>query len=267
MKSNQHGATLIVTLMVVLVVTIIGVLAIRIAMTTLNISTNAQLNQFLSQTADTPINQVYTSDLSTMVDLSGAIGYALEDNKIEPGNEYIFCYRPTSSEKFGASFNVTTLRPPGKNAAANTKATVAYGGASGFCDLTKDFGSKREAVVTQVAVKIPNATLEDLPPGAMLARGTTLSGGTILPKNLVEQQRVRVTTTAIVPMYANDVDAAQACIGTDATKPGYINDNFDEDTKGKVTVAECLADLGVPVTSQVQEFNLQTLFEQIQAPD
>jgi hypothetical protein len=68
-------------------------------------------------------------------------------------------------------------------------------------------------------------------------------------------------------MYANDVDAAQACIGTDATKPGYINDNVDEDTKGKVTVAECLADLGVPVTSQVQEFNLQTLFEQIQAPD
>jgi hypothetical protein len=42
----------------------------------------------------------------------------------------------------------------------------------------------------------------------------------------VEQQRVRVTTTAIVPMYANDVDAAQACIGTDATKPGYINDNL-----------------------------------------
>jgi hypothetical protein len=197
MKSNQHGATLIVTLMVVLVVTIIGVLAIRIAMTTLNISTNAQLNQFLSQTADTPINQVYTSDLSTMVDLSGAIGYALEDNKIEPGNEYIFCYRPTSSEKFGASFNVTTLRPPVKNAAANTKATVAYGGASGFCDLTKDFGSKREAVVTQVAVKIPSATLEDLPPGAMLARGTTLSGGTILPKTLwsnnvfeLQQQRL-----------------------------------------------------------------------------
>ena len=71
---KQKGVTLIATLFTLLIITIVGVLAIRVAMTSLNIATNAQVNQFLSQTADTPINQIYTSDLSTMVDLSGAVG-------------------------------------------------------------------------------------------------------------------------------------------------------------------------------------------------
>lgn len=264
--NSQRGATLIVTLMVLLMVTVIGVMAIRVAMTTLNISTNAQINQLLSQTADTPINQIYTSDLSTMVDLSGVIGYALEMNKTDPGNEYIFCYRPTNKEKFGAAFNVTVLKPPIKSDDKDKKPTVTDGGMSGFCKLKEDFGSKRQAVVTQVAIKIPMDPVEDLAPGANLGRGTNLSGGTILPKNLVEQQRVRVTTTAILPAYANDIKAAQECIGTDATKPGYINDDIDPDTVGKTTIAKCLANLGVPVVSQVQEFNLQTIFEQKVAP-
>ena len=256
---KQKGATLIATLFTLLIITIVGVLAIRVAMTSLNIATNAQVNQFLSQTADTPINQIYTSDLSSMVDLSGAVGYALSDNKVEPGNEYIFCFRPTSTQKFGAAFNVTTLRPP---ATKDAKATVADGGASGFCDLTKDFGSKREAVVTQVAVKVPvdPIDLETLPPGVTLGRGSNLTEGAMTPKNMVEQQRIRVTTTAILPSFASDIKAAQACIGKDATSPGYINDNLDKTTVGFTTAADCLSNLGVPVISQVQEFNLQTIF-------
>ena len=256
---GQKGMTLIATLFTLLIVTIVGALAIRIAMTSLNIATNAQINQFLSQTADTPINQIYTSNLSTMVDLSGAVGYALSDSKIEPGNEYIFCYRPTSNVKFGASFNVTTLRPP---TAKGEKATVADGGALGFCDLTKDFGSKREAVVTQVAVKIPSDPIDlaTLPPGVTLGRGNNLTEGSLTPKNMVEQQRIRVTTTAILPSFASDIKSAQACLGKDATTPGYINDNLDKSTKGFTTTADCLSDIGVPVISQVQEFNLQTIF-------
>ena len=159
MYTPQRGATLLVVMMMLLILTVIGVLAIRVAMTSLNISTHTQLGQFLSQTADTPINQLYTSNLSNLVDLSGAIGYALQDSKLEPGNEYIFCYKPLSNEKFAASLGVAVKRPP---ATKTAKAALVSGGADAFCNLSSDFGSSREAVVTQVAVKIPNDAEEDL---------------------------------------------------------------------------------------------------------
>ena len=261
--SSQKGATLIVVLFMLILLTLVGVFAIKTAMTSLNIATNTQVGQFLSQTADTPLNQFYTSDLSKMVDLSGVVGYALQDSKLEPGKEYVFCYKPLSTIKFGASLGVAALRPPANK---TEKSTVATGGASAFCDLTKDFGSSREAVVTQVAVKIPSDTLADLPAGALLGRGTNVSAGTILPKNVIEQQRIRVTTTSIFPAFAKDIKAAQTCVGIDSTQPGYISDTLDKDTRDFRTIANCLVDLGVPVNSQTQEFNLQTLFEQTEAP-
>lgn len=262
-KASQKGATLIVVLVVLIMITIVGVLAIRVALTSLNISANAQLGQLLGQTADAPLNQFYTSDLSKITDVSGVIGYAFQENKIEPGKEYIFCYRPTSDEKFGASLGVTSLRMPDKK---DGMATVASGGKDGFCDLESDFGSSRKAIVTQVAIKIPDNALDDLAPGGALPRGTNLSSGTSSQRDIAEQQRVRITTTSIVPAYATDLKKAQACIGVDASKPGYINDNTDESMTAFTTVANCLAGLGVPVNSQTQEFNLQTILEQIAAP-
>lgn len=260
--TSQKGATLIVVLFMLILLTLVGVFAIRTAMTTLNIATNTQVGQFLSQTADTPLNQVYASDLSRMVDLSGVVGFAMQDSKQEPGKEYIFCYKPTSKAKFGASVSVATLRPPTSKTA---KAIVASGGAAAFCDLTKDFGSSREAVVTQVSVKIPNDAT-DLPPGALLGEGSDASVGAPIAKNVVEQQRIRVTTTSIFPAFANDIKAAQACVGIDGANPGYISDNTSTDTKGFRTIANCLADLGVPVNSQTQEFHLQTLLTQTEKP-
>ncbi|ENV85678.1 PilX N-terminal domain-containing pilus assembly protein [Acinetobacter radioresistens] len=251
----QRGATLIVVMLVLLMVTIVGVLAIRTAMTSLNIATNAQVGQLLNQTADSPINQIYMSDLSKMMDLSGAIGLALADSKVDPGKEYVFCYKPLAAEKFASSLNMISLRIK-----SDKTVEVSDGSTLAFCDLTKDFGSKREAVVTQVAVKIPTDISPNMAPGALLGRGTNLSEGTIMPRNMVEQQRIRVTTTAVMPAFSADISKANNCMKEN------INDNTDADTAAMTTVAQCLSKLGIPVDSQVQDFNLQTLFEQIQAP-
>lgn len=266
-KAAQQGATLIIVLFVLLLVTIVGVLAIRVALTSLNIATNSQIGQLLIQTADTPINQFSNVDLSTVVDLSGVIGAAIQDSEVDPGKEYVFCYKPTSNEKFAASLNMTVIRPPAINAGANTKATISQGGGTGFCDLQTDFGSGREAVVTQVAVKIPTDPPADAAPGAYLARGTNVSQGTILPKNVVAQQRIRVTTTAILPAYArsNLTTIQNDCIGS-SSAAGYINDNVDTAVSGKKTLADCLSGYSVPVNSQTQEFNLVTMFNQTVAP-
>lgn len=267
--SSERGATLIVVMMILVVMTIIGVLGIKVALTSLNISTNSQINQLLGQTADTPLNSFANIDLSSISDLSGVIGMAVEESRNSPGKEFVFCYRPMSDEKFGASLGVTVLIPPEKNQPAKTKPTVDQGGSEGFCNLTSDFGSARRAVVTQVAVKIPTDALSnELSPGALLGRGTNLSAGTIMPKTLLEQQRIRVTTTSMMPFYgnANIEDVQQECLGVDGGRPGYISDNLDSDVVGKYSLAHCLADHGIPVNSQTQEFNLQTVFVEKVAP-
>lgn len=267
--SSERGATLIVVMMILVVMTIIGVLGIKVALTSLNISTNSQINQLLGQTADTPLNSFANIDLSSISDLSGVIGMAVEESRNSPGKEFVFCYRPMSDEKFGASLGVTVLIPPEKNQPAKTKPTVDQGGSEGFCNLTSDFGSARRAVVTQVAVKIPTDALSnELSPGALLGRGTNLSAGTIMPKTLLEQQRIRVTTTSMMPFYgnANIEDVQQECLGVDGGRPGYISDNLDSDVVGKYSLAHCLADHGIPVNSQTQEFNLQTVFVEKEAP-
>ena len=98
-KKGQQGATLIMVLFVLLLITIVGVLAIRVALTSLNIATNSQIGQLLLQTGDTPNNQILnTTNLSNILDFSGAVGAAIKEHETDPGKEYIFCYKPTSKK-------------------------------------------------------------------------------------------------------------------------------------------------------------------------
>lgn len=251
--SKQKGSTIIIVMMMLLFLTIIGVMAIRTSMTTLNIATNAQIGQLSSQTADTPINQVFLEDLNKQVNLSSVIGKALKDADTEPGKEYIFCYRPKASTRFGSVTSMAVLR--------NTTSGVELveGSADSFCNLTTDFGSARRGVVTQVSIKIPIDTA-DLPPLALLARNINVSGGQTIPQGVTEQKRIRMTTVAVMPVYAKDLTAAQACLKNN------INDNSDVESSAKQTTAQCLVNLGVPVNSQVQEFNLQTFIKMVKAP-
>lgn len=252
--NRQKGSTIIVVLLMLLMLTIVGVLAIRTAMTTLNIATNAQIGQLSSQTADTPINQVFIDDVIKQTNLSSVIGKALKDYDVEPGKEYVFCYKPKGAIKFGSvmSMAVQKLKSDGG-------VTLVEGDVKNYCDLSEDFGSARKALVTQVAIKIPTDAV-GLPPLALLTRGTNVSGGQTIPEGLTEQKRIRITTTAVIPAFAKDVDIAQKCMKE------HINDDSDAETKGKKTVAQCLVNLGVPVNSQMQEFNLQTFLKMDNAP-
>ncbi|ONG42176.1 hypothetical protein BKE30_01365 [Alkanindiges hydrocarboniclasticus] len=267
-QKGQQGATLIMVLFVLLIITMVGVLAIRVAMTSLNVATNSQIGQLLLQTGDTPNNQILnTTNLSNILDFSGAVGAAIKEHETDPGKEYIFCYKPTSSKKLGALVDTTVLVPPASNAVRDTKATIdsTQSNRTGFCNLEKDFGSGREAVVTQIAITIPTDADADAAPGAYLVRDTDVSSGSSAATK-TSQQRIRVTTTAILPAYASaSLSVIQEdCIGS-ATAVGYINDNTDKATVGKKTMADCLAGYGVPVNSQMQEINLVELRTQTQA--
>ena len=182
-----------------------------------------------------------------------------------PGKEYIFCYKPTSSQQIAATMDATVLIPPDANAPWDTKATIdsTQTSRNGFCNLEQDFGSAREAVVTQVAVRIPTDADKSLEAGALLETGGDLSLNSVAQNSKAPVTRVRVTTTSILPNYASaDLATVQKdCIGG-ASSVGYINDALDQGvagTTGKRTVADCLASYGIPVNVQVQEIILRQL--------
>ena len=263
---HQRGATLIVVLIMLVMITIMGIMGIRTAMTSLNVATNSQVAQLNSQTSDTPSNYFLNgTSFQNLTTVSNVVGQAISINTDRPGREVVFCYRPTSKDRLDNAFDITVLVPPGKDAAANTKATIdsVYSARDGFCDLTKDFGSSREAVVTQVAVKIiaePSPVI-----GTGLEQGSELSQGATVTKDKVEA-RIRVTSTAMMPNFArqNVEDIQKDCIGGPSAV-GYINDNLGE-LKGKRTVADCLTGYGIPFSTQIQEFELATRDVQLEAP-
>lgn len=266
---QQRGATLIVVLILLLLITVIGIIAVRTAITSLNIATNSQIGQLLMQTGDTPNNQfLNVSNYDVLRAADVVIGAAEMEHRNAPGKEYVFCYKPTLNQQLAATMDATILIPPAKNAARDTKATIdsTQSNRSGFCDLQRDFGSAREAVVTQVAVRIPTDT-EAVDAGAYLESGIDQGAGSIVQNSKTTSTRVRVTTTSILPNYAStDLATVQKdCIG-DGSTVGYINDAIDSDVAGKKTVAECLAGYGIPVNVQVQEMILQQLDEETTSP-
>ena len=268
LQRQQHGATLIVVLMMLLVITIVGVFAIRVAMTSLNIATNSQIGQLLLQTGDTPTNLILNrSNYKNLTSITSVVGKAISDQKdpLKHGREYVFCYRPTSALQVNSILDMTVLIPPDATA---TKATVdtTESNRSGFCDLESDFGSSREAVVTQVAVKYISESDPDAAPGADLDRGTDASKDSNVQQGKVDG-RVRITATAILPHYSrsNLADVQEDCIGNGSTA-GYINDNTDTGLRTKKTMADCLTKYGIPVNMQIQEIDLKTRFVQITAP-
>ena len=271
LQRQQRGATLIVVLIMLLVITIVGVLAIRVAMTTLNIATNSQIGQLLMQTGDTPTNILLNrTTYKDLTSVTNVIGKVISDQKdpLSHGREYVFCYRPTAALNVSSALDMTVLIPPAATDGDNTKASVdtTESNRSGFCDLESDFGSSREAVVTQVAVKYITETDSDVAPGAYLDRGSDASKDSNIQQGKLDG-RVRITATAILPNYSSaDLSEVQReCIGN-GSATGYINDNTDTGLRTKKTMADCLADYGIPVNTQIQEIDLKTRYVQVTAP-
>lgn len=246
---SQRGSSLIAVLFILLIITVLGVLAMRQGLMTLNISTNSQVRQLLVQSSDTVLNNFIQTDVNTLTNAAGVMGIAMT-NASTLGREYLFCYRPASTQTFGQAVNANII-----SAGSGDTASLVDGGHGGFCDLTADFGSNRQAVVTQVAVTIPQ---DPAPVGAYLTEGTWAPQ---LPEGILNPKRVRVTATSILPAFSNtSISTVQdTCLGkTDGSSAGRISDNtlqlLNNPSTAPESLTDCLARLGVPANTQVQEY-------------
>ncbi len=268
---SQRGSTLVAVLLILLIITVLGAMAMKQGLATLSVSTASQVRQLLVQSADSALNQIVRNPFSVINSQSNVVGYAMLNPTDSSGNqiEYVFCYRPQSSQAFGATINSSAIK-------ANStldKPDLVNGNALGFCSLTTDLGRAKGAAVTQVSVTSPQDTTGI---AATFQQGSNPDVGST-GAGLLNTKRVRVTSTSMLPaLSATDPSVVQStCLGSGIT-PSRLADNTlqlqqqTSTTSGGITtytnvapesLTDCLARMGMPADTQVQEYYQQILLQ------
>lgn len=253
MKTKQEGATLIVVLILLVIITLIGTLAIRSSLTALNIATNSQAQQLLVQNSDSAIFNVEDPNLverNTAYD--GLFGLVKSDaNK---GKELVFCYKGTATEFYDFS------RASFMQWVSGTAPNNSELGIDGYCKMDSSnnfFTSGRKAVMTQVSIKVNTDASSNLDRAfEHMQRGTDTESAKI-----DKSEKILVTATSIVPSMstANDTDINN-CFSTHMNQV-VIPSGVTPATGMNKSVSQCLQDLGVPVNTQIAEYNLTQAFD------
>ena len=131
-RSRQKGVTLITVMIILVVITLLGISAMRMSMSSLALATNSQVTNLLFQSADVGLVQV-ANEIKAKAGTADGAGGVLVDVISSEGAEIYYCVTPKD--------------------AANTLT-------KGKCDVTNTahFMSGRDAVATQVAVKMVDNT-------------------------------------------------------------------------------------------------------------
>lgn len=234
MNRQQQGSTLVVVLILLVAITIIGTLAIRQSMVSLNIATNSQAQQLMIQNSDAVAFTVEDAQNLTRSTLkNGMFGKIRTPENI--GKELVFCYRGSRS-KFFSSSDSSLLSVDGN--------TITRVGVAGFCrsggsGTTNFYTSNRRAVLTQVSAKVIAA-------GDGNAFGDAPRGTDTLITNMEDTVRIKVFAVSLMPTLSTaSTDNIDACLQ-------LVSDTTDEN----LSLTACLSELNVPYTMHVTEYTV-----------
>ena len=252
MKKYQAGATLIVVLIFLVAMTVIGTLAIRQSMVSLNIATNSQVQQLVTQNSDAALFKAENpGDLAYALSPVGLFGYI--NNPKNKNNELVFCFRGSEAQ----FFNISKASLIQWKEGAETLSTNSLG-TRGYCDASTNastnwFTSGRRAVLTQVSVKFPTDSSLDNPFFDRV-RGSDSQKGQI-----EEAKRVKVFAVSLTPSLSkasrSDINA---CLNgkMNQVTPPEDKDASTVTAAQKVDLTACLTKLNVPFTTQVSEYTI-----------
>ncbi|WP_173911726.1 hypothetical protein [Acinetobacter sp. Marseille-Q1618] len=243
MQNKQSGNTLVIVLMMLLLITIMGTWAIRGAITSLNITTNAQAQALLVQNSDAVFFQLesYTDDAVQIAKLqldNGMIGFA---NKPEnKGKELVYCLRKNEKEN---KYNLGKASLVYWQGATLRKNDL---GQDGYCKVNKatDFTSDRAAVVTRISARSISEGRKDW--------GHMYEGGDAETYGGKEIGTIIINATSLIPNLSSaSADEINKCI------MNYPSVNIVVNGVTKKSVADCLSELNVPFSSQEMEYQLR----------
>ncbi|AXY58014.1 hypothetical protein CDG60_16490 [Acinetobacter chinensis] len=256
---HEQGSTLIVVLILLVVISVIGLYAIRHSLTSLKLATNAQVQTLLMQTSDVALAKLERNfNNNEASNLAGTpVGQVLLDGN--QGKELQFCFKPTevSSDKTiknNLFFDLRDFRIIERKSATDkeAKSTAESGDINAVCNPETMFSISRKALVTQVAVVSPDDPAVEMGRFDLTAQGTDLKDA-----GNIETKRVRVTVTSFAPALAPSVSISDmnTCLKERMMDDSLLKNRANGSTQVKVqTLHECLNLLGMPLNTQTAEY-------------
>jgi type II secretory pathway pseudopilin PulG len=241
-RGSQQGSVLIVVLIMLVLLTLVGTWAIRGSITSLKISTNAQVQALLKQTSDSVFFTLENKTDDELVFTNMRIGDGMLNYTLRPenkGKELVFCIRGETKDNFAGSRLASVVYWDGTTI-KNTDM-----GTNGYCQVGRltDFLSGRNAVLTQVTVRAAenNQDWEHLMEGddKESSKGTGI-------------QKVTITATSILP---NLSDSSKS----DINKCLKNYTSFVDNVIKNETVTDCLSSKNVPYSTQEMEYTMKAV--------
>lgn len=245
---HQKGATLIVILLLLVVITLIGTMAIRQSVVSLKVATNGQAQQLLLQNDDAAYFKVEEeSNLIKSLISNGMFGAI--DGAANKDRELVFCYLGEQADFFDISRSSIMSWDTGRARPTNNSA-----GMDGYCSASDTgmnfFTSGRRAVITQVAVKFSTQSNQDPFYGMQL--GTDDQG-----VKFEKTKLVKIFTVSVMPTLTNNVSTSNI----DTCLSGRMNEvtipsgtTVAANSVFRDSVTECLSKLNVAYTAHVTEY-------------
>ena len=218
---QQKGATLITVLVILVIVTLLGTIAVKMGIVGLKIATNSQVNALLLENSDSALFNIENPDeVERQLALDGMFAYF--NSAANADDELVFCYRAAQDAFYYFS----------KASAIAADGTTTKIGVDGFCKANQ-FAMGRSAVLSQVYLT-KNATTST--PFAGVPKGTSL-GQSNVP---VTTHNIGATVISVLPSFA----------GATTTQ---IENCFKQRASA---VGACFDGLGIPYNMQHSDYTV-----------
>ena len=201
---QQKGATLITVLVILVIVTLLGTIAVKMGIVGLKIATNSQVNALLLENSDSALFNIENpAEVERQLALDGMFAYF--NSAANANDELVFCYRASENSFFKLS----------KASAITEDGSTTKIGVDGFCKANQ-FAMGRSAVLSQVYLtksSTASAPFSSVPKGTSLGQSnvpatTNNIGATVIS---VLPSFAGATTTQIENCFKQRASAVGAC--------------------------------------------------------
>ena len=218
---QQKGATLITVLVILVVVTLLGTIAVKMGIVGLKIATNSQVNALLLENSDSALFNIENpAEVERQLALDGMFAYF--NSSANANDELVFCYRASENSFFKLS----------KASAITEDGSTTKIGVDGFCKANQ-FAMGRSAVLSQVY--LTKSSTVSAPFGSV-PKGTSI-GQSNVPAT---SNNIGATVISVLPSFA----------GATTTQ---IENCFKQRASA---VGACFDGLGIPYNMQHSDYTV-----------
>ncbi|ENU33619.1 pilus assembly PilX family protein [Acinetobacter parvus] len=218
---QQKGATLITVLVILVIVTLLGTIAVKMGIVGLKIATNSQVNALLLENSDSALFNIENpAEVERQLALDGMFAYF--NSSANANDELVFCYRASENSFFKLS----------KASAITEDGSTTKIGVDGFCKANQ-FAMGRSAVLSQVY--LTKSSTVSAPFGSV-PKGTSI-GQSNVPAT---SNNIGATVISVLPSFA----------GATTTQ---IENCFKQRASA---VGACFDGLGIPYNMQHSDYTV-----------